>query len=64
MTDEELAVKVLFENWFKSEYEWEMKRGVHLRKHVTDKGEFYIHDLPNTHYKSFVAGLKIAGLIK
>lgn len=54
-------IEMLFENWFKSVYAWEMKRGVHLRKGEDGK---YLHELAEKHFMSFSAALKIAGVIQ
>ena len=54
-------VNVLFENWFKQEYRWELKRSLHLRK--SDDGQQYHHEKVHSQFVAFKAALKIAGLI-
>lgn len=53
-------VNLLFENWFKKEYEWEMKRGVKL---LAKAGDQYLQERTQLQFKSFKAALEISGVI-
>lgn len=56
-----MDVRKLFEIWFKKEFEWEMKRGLHLRYDESENR--YIHVETRKYFKSFEAAMKIMGEI-